>query len=53
MEARNALFTDFAYDHRMTVYGDVSARLVELFNLHAGGVGRYSFLQGLELTPAV
>ena len=53
VEARNALFRDSAYDHRMAVYGDLSAQLVELFKMHAGGVNRYSFLQGLELTPAV
>ena len=54
VEARNALFRDFAYDHRMTVFGgELSPHLVELFKLHAGGVGRYSFLQGLQREPAV
>lgn len=53
MEARNTLFRDFAYDHRMTVYGEVSQHLVDLFIVHAGGVGRFSFLQGLQLEPAV
>lgn len=51
--ARDALFREFAYDHRMTVYGDISPHLAELFDVHAGGVGRYSFLQGLEPTPAI
>jgi quinol monooxygenase YgiN len=53
LEARNTLFREFAYDHRMTVYGDISPHLAELFKVHAGGVGRYSFLQGLEPTPAI
>ena len=53
LEARTALFKDFAYDHRMTVYGDVSQQLVDLFKVHAGGVGRFSFLQGFELVPTV
>ena len=39
--SQERLFNDFAYDHRMTVYGDVSQQLVDLFNVHAGGVGRY------------
>lgn len=53
VEARNVLFRDFAYDHHMTVYGDISPQLVELAKMHAGGIARYSFLQGLGLTPAV
>ena len=53
VEARNALFRDFAYDHRMTVYGEISPPLAEMFTVHAGGVGRFSFLQGLQLQPMV
>ena len=51
-EARNLLFREFADDHRMKVYGDPSAQLVELVNTRApggaGGVKWYSFLEGLE-----
>ncbi len=53
VEARNILFRDFAYDHRMTAYGEVSQQLVELASVHAGGLGRFSFLQGLQPEPAV
>ena len=48
VEARAKLFSDFAYDHEMTAYGEVSQQLVELSNKHAGGLGRYAFLQGLQ-----
>ena len=51
-EARNVLFSEFADDHRMKVYGDPSAQLVEHANAlppeHLRGIKWYSFLQGLE-----
>jgi quinol monooxygenase YgiN len=53
MDARAILFEKYAYDHRMTVFGEVSQELRELFNKHAGGVAAYSFLQGLETAAAV
>jgi quinol monooxygenase YgiN len=53
LEARKVLFRDFAYDHRMTVFGEVSPQLKELAVKHAGGLGVYSFLQGLEAAAAV
>ena len=53
MQARNALFRDYAYDHRMTAYGEVSERLEELAKVHAGGIKLYSFVQGLEPSPMV
>jgi quinol monooxygenase YgiN len=53
LEARALLFEKYAYDHRMTVFGEVSQELRELFNKHAGGVAVYSFLQGLETAAAV
>ncbi len=31
-EAREALFAEFAYDHKLAVYGEPSPRLVELVN---------------------
>ena len=53
LEARTVLFRDFAFDHRMTVFGDVSPRLRELTIKHAGGITVYSFVQGLEAAAAV
>jgi len=53
MDARAILFEKYAYDHRMTVFGEVSQELRDLFNKHAGGVALYSFLQGLETAAAV
>lgn len=53
MEARAVLFRDFAFDHRMTMFGEVSPRLRELTVKHAGGITVYAFFQGLEATAAV
>lgn len=53
MEARDVLFTDYAYDHRMTVFGEISPPLADLFRKHAGGVTVFSFLQGLQATASV
>jgi quinol monooxygenase YgiN len=53
MDARAILFERYAYDHRMTVFGEVSQELRELGNKHAGGVAVFSFLQGLETAAAV
>lgn len=53
MEARELLFREYAYDHRMTVYGEISDELRSLFDKHAGGVGQFSLLQGLEMAPAI
>jgi len=44
---RDAWFRDFAFDHRMSVYGEISHHLSELFTKHAGGVSKFSFAQGL------
>lgn len=52
-EAREALFRDYAADHLMTAYSDVSPQLVELFKVHAGGLRRFSFLQGLGPSPTI
>jgi hypothetical protein len=51
MEARARLFAEYAFDHRVSFYGDVSERLREIATKHAGGAGEFSFLQGLELSP--
>jgi quinol monooxygenase YgiN len=53
MDARAVLFERYAYDHRMTAFGEVSQELRELANKHAGGLTVYSFFQGLEAAPAV
>ena len=50
---RDAWFRDFAFDHRMSVYGEISPHLSDLFTKHAGGVSRFSFVQGLERAAAV
>ena len=53
MEARELLFREYAFDHRMSVYGEISQHLRDLFVKHAAGVGEFSFLQGLEQEAAV
>jgi quinol monooxygenase YgiN len=50
---RDAWFRDFAFDHRMSVYGEISQHLSDLFNKHAGGVTKFSFVQGLEQAAPV
>ncbi len=50
-EARAKLFTDFADDHYMTVYGEVSQPLIELLQAHAAGYKWFVFHQGLETEP--
>ena len=53
MDARAILFEKYAYDHRMTVFGEISQELRELGNKHAGGIAVYTFLQGLQTAAAV
>src|SRR5262250_2366054 len=53
LEARTVLFKDFAFDHRMTVFGEVSQQLRDLTIKHAGGITVYSFFQGLQAAAAV
>jgi len=53
LEARTTLFKDFADDHFMTVYGEVSEPLLNLLKTHAVGHTWFSFLQGLEPTAMV
>src|SRR5215470_466031 len=50
---RDAWFRDFAFDHRMSVYGEISPHLSDLFNKHAGGVNKFSLVQGLEQAAPV
>jgi hypothetical protein len=37
----------------MSVYGEISQPLRDLFDKHAGGVSSYSFLQGLQNAATV
>ena len=53
MEARALLFRAYAFDHRVTAFGDVSQQLRDLSTKHAGGITVYSFLQGLEAVATV
>lgn len=47
MDARAVLFEKYAYDHQMSLFGDISPRLIELTKRHAGGAHVYSFFRGL------
>jgi quinol monooxygenase YgiN len=49
-EAREKLFRDFAYDHDMTIYGELSPALAHVFEAMADHVAfhRYSLFQGLD-----
>lgn len=53
MDARAVLFRDYAFDHQMTAFGEVSQQLKDLAAKHAGGIAVYSFLQGLQEEAAV
>jgi len=48
LEARTKLFKDYADNHFMTVYGEVSEPLLNMLKTHAVGHKWFSFLQGLE-----
>ena len=47
LEARNKLFTDYADNHFMIVYGERSQRLIDLFKAHGVGFKWFDFVQGL------
>ncbi len=53
LEAREKLFRDFAADHFMTVYSEVSQQLIDLMKVHAAGATWFSFFEGLEPSPTV
>ena len=48
LEARTRLFKDYADDHFMTVYGEPSQALFDLFKAHGVGFKWFYFLQGLD-----
>jgi hypothetical protein len=47
-EARDRLFAEFAYDHKMTFYGEPSPRLVALVDKIGVDVRYFTLLQALE-----
>jgi hypothetical protein len=48
-EALNRLFSEFADNHTVTVYGEPSLQLLEMAGrMPQGSVKWYSFLQGLD-----
>jgi quinol monooxygenase YgiN len=53
LDARTTLLREYADDHRMTAYGDVSQQLMALTARHAGGLIQFEFLRGLQQEPMV
>lgn len=54
MEATEVLFRDYAFDHRSTIYGEVSQDFIRLVEARMGAAPAvFSFLQGLEQTATV
>jgi quinol monooxygenase YgiN len=49
-EARDVMFEEFAYDHKMAFYGEPSPRLLALVNKIGVHVTSYTLLQALEPT---
>jgi quinol monooxygenase YgiN len=47
-EAREVLYAEFAYDHKMTFYGEPSPRLVELVDRFGVDATWFTPLQSLE-----
>jgi quinol monooxygenase YgiN len=52
LEARTKLFADYADNHFMTLYGESSQPLLDLFKAHDVGFKWFQFLQGLEASGA-
>jgi len=52
-EARERMFKEYAYDHQMSLFGDVSEQLKQLFKQRGMSVGLFAFAQGLEQPAAV
>lgn len=48
VEARDLLFREYAYDHKMSFFSEVSPLIVELTKMHGGRPSVYTFFQGLE-----
>jgi quinol monooxygenase YgiN len=52
LEARTKLFNDYADNHFMTVYGEPSQPLLDLFKAHRVGFKWFNFVQGLDPSAA-
>jgi len=54
MEATEILFRDYAFEHRSTIYGEVSQDFIKLVDARMGSVPTvFTFLQGLEQAATV
>jgi len=53
VDARTKLFKDYADDHFMTFYGEVSEPLLNLLKTHSVGHKWFSFLEGLEPSAVI
>ena len=53
LDARTKFFREYADNHFMTVYGDVSEPLLNLLKMHAAGHKWFSFLQGLDPSAVI
>ena len=52
LEARIRLFKDYADNHFMTIYGDVSQSLLDLLRAHPVEHQWFTFMEGLEPSPS-
>jgi quinol monooxygenase YgiN len=52
VEARTKMFKDYADNHFMTIYGEVSPPLLDLLRAHQVGHKWFTFLQGMEPGPS-
>ena len=53
LDARTKLFREYADNHFMTAYGDVSEPLLNLLKMHAAGHKWFYFLQGLDPSAVI
>lgn len=53
LDARVTLFKEYADNHFMTVYGELSKPLLELLEAHRVEFTWFSFVAGLESSPAI
>jgi quinol monooxygenase YgiN len=54
MEARELLFRDYAFDHRSTIYGEVSQNFINLLKERMGATPTiFTFVQGLEQSATI
>jgi hypothetical protein len=53
MELKSELFSNFAYDHHATLYGEVSQGFIDLVTEKMGAPTRFVFLDGLAASAVV